>query len=637
MQVDGGRTRPFPFLPNTLVTTTSCDSACGGLGPISDEPLTEKSMISVSTTSIVSKRARSPLQQRQRRRSERAPPVHFTIQGSQSPDSFTATGLPTGLSVDARTGKIVGTTTALGDYNVPSGPGISSVQPAQTLVLRVKPIPPTFSPLASDLTASNAWVPPPRSISRSTTRGVTTRTSPSTTMMRILPNHPTWVGSNTTSPVIPIAESRVLSLIPARSTLRVRQDRQRCSLQRRSGYLRHGMGFHQWNAEYFIIRMVPRRRADRSGPEQRFPLQWRSAKDQSHRTYKRSILSIHPLFAVLGQYGRSSGHHLRKTDADGSIIAYQDFDTVPDGLIVECYYKATGTEAEFTVNPEPGSTWHIYGFSNRVAGPARDAVALNGPIPSPPHPFELGPTTLLTGLTLDSTYHFRVAATNSAGTTWTNHAGSFKTNASLLSPVVSVYDANTPTFTQSGATLIGRLNSFDGNDAPTVTVYYGLVDQNLSDTGWDGSAAVGQVQAGTDFSKAVSGLQSGKKYYYRAKAANNAGSSISATSGIFVTLGSPEIETAVASDVTPSSATINAKVIGTGGTTIVYRKITPTTFPDKELGIHFDASAIQGLSNLANVTEWKDISGKARHMNNIRSIRLDSGRAELEQQTGGRF
>ena len=58
----------------------------------------------------------------------------------------------------------------------------------------------------------------------------------------------------------------------------------------------------------------------------------------------------------------------------------------------------------------------------------------------------------LTGLTLDSTYHFRVAATNSAGTTWTNHAGSFKTNASLLSPVVSVYDANTSTFTQNGAT-----------------------------------------------------------------------------------------------------------------------------------------------------------------------------------------
>ena len=35
-----------------------------------------------------------------------------------------------------------------------------------------------------------------------------------------------------------------------------------------------------------------------------------------------------------------------------------------------------------------------------------------------------------------------------------------------------------------------KLNSFDGSDAPTITVYYGLIDQNQSDTGWDGSATV---------------------------------------------------------------------------------------------------------------------------------------------------
>ena len=78
--------------------------------------------------------------------------------------------------------------------------------------------------------------------------------------------------------------------------------------------------------------------------------------------------------------------------------------------------------------------------------------------------------------------------------------------------VLTVYDANPrTTFTSTGATLIGKLNSFDGSDAPTVTVYYGLIDQNQSDTGWDGSAVVGTVQAGADFSKAVSGLQQGKK------------------------------------------------------------------------------------------------------------------------------
>ena len=116
--------------------------------------------------------------------------------------------------------------------------------------------------------------------------------------------------------------------------------------------------------------------------------------------------------------------------------------------------------------------------------------------------------------------------------------------------------------------------------------------------GWDGSASVGTVQAGADFSKVVTGLQQGKRYYYRAKAANAAGNSISATSGIFATLGAPTVETAVAADVTPNSATINAKLVEVGGVTLTYPgKIQPGLFPNNDLGIHFDASAVSGMSN----------------------------------------
>ena len=120
---------------------------------------------------------------------------------------------------------------------------------------------------------------------------------------------------------------------------------------------------------------------------------------------------------------------------------------------------------------------------------------------------------------MGATYHFRVAAQNSGGIGWTSIDGNFTTSSTPQPPVLTVYDALPATFTSSGATLIGKLNSFDGSDAPTVTVYYGLIDQNQSDTGWDGSAVVGTVQAGVDFSKVVTGLQQGKKYYYRAKAA----------------------------------------------------------------------------------------------------------------------
>ena len=104
--------------------------------------------------------------------------------------------------------------------------------------------------------------------------------------------------------------------------------------------------------------------------------------------------------------------------------------------------------------------------------------------------------------------------------------------------------------------------------------------------------------AGADFSKVVTGLQQGKRYYYRAKASNAAGNSISATSGIFATLGAPTVETAVAADVTPNSATINAKLVEVGGVTLTYPgKIQPGLFPNNDLGIHFDASAVSGMSN----------------------------------------
>ena len=55
-----------------------------------------------------------------------------------------------------RTGKIVGTTTALGDYSVTIKAGnFLGYSPAQTLVLHEKPIAPTLSSIATDLTATN--------------------------------------------------------------------------------------------------------------------------------------------------------------------------------------------------------------------------------------------------------------------------------------------------------------------------------------------------------------------------------------------------------------------------------------------------------------------------------------------------
>ena len=83
-------------------------------------------------------------------------PTHFTITGSESPDNFTAVGLPTGLSVNARTGKITGITTDVGEHNVTIKAGnFLGFSPEQILKINVKPIAPTLSSTTDDLTASN--------------------------------------------------------------------------------------------------------------------------------------------------------------------------------------------------------------------------------------------------------------------------------------------------------------------------------------------------------------------------------------------------------------------------------------------------------------------------------------------------
>ena len=72
-------------------------------------------------------------------------PLHFTITGSESPTNFTAVGLPSGLSVNARTGKITGITTDVGEHNVTIKAGnFLGFSPEQTLKINVKPIPLPF-------------------------------------------------------------------------------------------------------------------------------------------------------------------------------------------------------------------------------------------------------------------------------------------------------------------------------------------------------------------------------------------------------------------------------------------------------------------------------------------------------------
>jgi hypothetical protein len=82
-----------------------------------------------------------------------------------------------------------------------------------------------------------------------------------------------------------------------------------------------------------------------------------------------------------------------------------------------------------------------------------------------PGDIELG----MTGLSASTSYVYRIRASNSAGSIWSN-AIKFTTGAQLQPPAISSADASNVAGTS--ATTNGNLLSFDGNDQPTVTVFY---------------------------------------------------------------------------------------------------------------------------------------------------------------------
>lgn len=121
----------------------------------------------------------------------------------------------------------------------------------------------------------------------------------------------------------------------------------------------------------------------------------------------------------------------------------------------------------------------------------------------------------ITGLSCNTTYHFRVTAVNSVGTTNGSDA-TFTTSA--CAPSVTTGSATS--ITASGATLGGTVSS--GGASTTVTFEYGLT------TGYGSSASASQspLSAGasnSSVSAAISSLSCGTTYHFRATASSSAG------------------------------------------------------------------------------------------------------------------
>ncbi len=239
-----------------------------------------------------------------------------------------------------------------------------------------------------------------------------------------------------------------------------------------------------------------------------------------------------------------------------------------------------------TVNPGGLSTdwWFEYGTTTSYGSQTAATAAGSGSA-------NVSVSKALSGLAAATTYHYRLVAKSSGGTT--NGADGLFTTASPPTAVTGAASGVGPT----GATVGGTVNP---NGQPTTWyVEYGTT------TAYGSKTAVQDAGSGTT-SKAVSiglsGLGAGKTYHFRLVAQSSAGT----TTGLdatFVTAEPPVATTSAASSIASTTVTLNGRVDPNGrATTYLFEFGTTTAYGSK-------TSASSAGSGTSSTAVSKPVSG----------------------------
>lgn len=175
----------------------------------------------------------------------------------------------------------------------------------------------------------------------------------------------------------------------------------------------------------------------------------------------------------------------------------------------------------------------------------------------------------ITGLTNGVTYHYRVVATNTGGTTYGADI-TFTTGA--IAPTATTNAASG--IGTTSATLNGTVNA--NNSSTTVTFEYGETTAYGRTATADQSPVTGSTN--TAVNAAVSALLPNTTYHYRVVAVNAGGTAYGADM-TFTTLAAPTVLTTPASSVTTTGATLNGTVNANGSsTTVTFEYGTATSY-----------------------------------------------------------
>jgi hypothetical protein len=220
----------------------------------------------------------------------------------------------------------------------------------------------------------------------------------------------------------------------------------------------------------------------------------------------------------------------------------------------------TSATVSGTVNPGgQATTWYVeYGTSTSYGSQSSSASVGSGSA-------NVAVSRALSGLASGTTYHYRVVATNGAGTS-RGADGIFTTSAAPAAVTGSATSVTT-----TSATLNGTV---DPNGRATTWYFeYGTSTSYgtrtaAKDAGSGGSAAA--------VSAALANLARGRNYHYRLVASSDAGTS-RGVDQTFATFGAPAVTTDSASSVTPTSARLNGTITPNGQSTSWYFDYGTTT------------------------------------------------------------
>jgi hypothetical protein len=199
----------------------------------------------------------------------------------------------------------------------------------------------------------------------------------------------------------------------------------------------------------------------------------------------------------------------------------------------------------------------------------------------------------LTGLRAGTTYHYRVVATNSAGT------GRGADGILTTSSAPQVVTGAATNVTLNSATLNGTVDP--SGRATTSYFEYGTSTSYGTKTA---AKDLGSGAAAVNVSAAVGGLTTGRTYHYRLVATSDAGTS-RGSDHTFLTSNPPAVTTKPASSIRETTATLNASVNPNGVATTVYFEYgTSTSYGSKSspkgIGAGHSAQNVAiGISGLA--------------------------------------